>query len=292
MARNNTDDRHLEPISFRPNGDNLQLLFCGCYTPVMTDLSTTVPDTAGQRPAAPDSPPVDVRTEPDTAGPGSARPPVDRTRYQISLNEVARRFIDAGLPRSEKTLRRYCTQGKLDAVQSDGPTSREQWYVRESSIAPLIGELLQIHGHTDMAGHGAAVPDIVQHETKENPTDPGMDVAALGSAMPDVAEPPPDKEILDRSPAYDRAFALEIFEHPYVKKLEDRIDRLETKYEAQVRRTEEIQLKAQERLVELQRMTTIGQSKTLADFMLQAKNWIVGGEPHDDTAAGDRTQIS
>jgi hypothetical protein len=258
----------------------------------MTDLSTALLDTAGQRPAAPDSPPAAIRTEPDTAGLGSARPPVDRARYQIALNEVARRFIYAGLPRSEKTLRRYCTQGKLDAVQSDGPTSREQWYVRESSIAPLIGELLQIHGQTDMAGHGAAVPDIVQHETKENPAETGTDAAVLGSAMPDIVEPAPDKEVPDRSPAFDRALALEIFEHPYVKKLEDRIDRLETKYEAQVRRTEEIQLKAQERLVELQRMTTIGQSKTLADFMLQAKNWIVGGEPHDEPAAGDKTQIS
>ena len=53
-----------------------------------------------------------------------------------------------------------------------------------------------------------------------------------------------------------------------------------------MRRTEEVQLKAYDKLVELQRMTTIGQSKTLADFMLQAKNWIVGGAPEDSVPPG------
>ena len=249
----------------------------------MTELGTSMPDNAGQGSAAPDHPVVALRTEPDMDALGSARSPVDRTRYQISLNEVARRFIDAGLPRSEKTLRRYCTQGKLDAVQSDGPTSREQWYVRDSSIAPLIGELLQIHGRADMAEHSAAMPTLVRLETIDNPVIAQPDVAAPSPAVPDIAEPHAEMD----APAHARDFTLDIFEHPYVKKLEDRIDRLETKYEAQVRRTEEIQLKAQERLVELQRMTTIGQSKTLADFMLQAKNWIVGGGPNDDTEAGD-----
>ena len=104
--------------------------------------------------------------------------------------------------------------------------------------------------------------------------------------MPNHAGQSPDREA--PAPSYGRA-DLSIYEHPYVKKLEDRIDRLETRYEAQVRRTEEIQLKSQERLVELQRMTTIGQSKTLADFMLQAKNWLVGSETTDDKGAGDQS---
>jgi hypothetical protein len=69
---------------------------------------------------------------------------------------------------------------------------------------------------------------------------------------------------------------LDVYEHPYVKRLEAQVEKTEAKYEAQVRRTEEIQMKSQEKLLELQRMTTIGQSKTLADFMLEAKNWIIG----------------
>lgn len=68
----------------------------------------------------------------------------------------------------------------------------------------------------------------------------------------------------------------DIYEHPYVKRLEERIDKLETKYEAQVRRTEEIQLKGAQQLLELQRMTAVGQSQTLADFMLKARDWVLG----------------
>ena len=82
---------------------------------------------------------------------------------------------------------------------------------------------------------------------------------------------------------------FDIYEHPYVKRLEGQVEKWETKYEAQVRRTEEIQIRHQEKLVELQRMTTIGQSKTLADFMLQAKNWIVGDQP-EVTPPAEQTQ--
>ena len=84
---------------------------------------------------------------------------------------------------------------------------------------------------------------------------------------------------------------LDIFEHPYVKRLEDRIDKLEAKYEAQVRRTEDIQIRSQERLLELQRMTAVGQSQTLADFMLKAKSWLLGqgseAGKDDDSATPD-----
>ena len=48
------------------------------------------------------------------------------------------------------------------------------------------------------------------------------------------------------------------------------------KYEAQVRRTEEIQLSGAKQLLELQRMTAVGNSQTLADFMLKAKDWMLG----------------
>ena len=70
---------------------------------------------------------------------------------------------------------------------------------------------------------------------------------------------------------------FDVYEHPYVKKLEDRVEKLEAKYEAQVRRTEEIQIQSQEKILELQRMTTIGQSKQLGDFLLQAKEWLIPG---------------
>ena len=68
----------------------------------------------------------------------------------------------------------------------------------------------------------------------------------------------------------------DIFEHPYVKRLEGQVEKWEGKYHDQVRRTEDIQMKSTQQIIELQRMTAIGQSQTLADFMLKAKDWILG----------------
>jgi hypothetical protein len=84
-------------------------------------------------------------------------------------------------------------------------------------------------------------------------------------------------------PATARHGTLEhdIYEHPYVKRLEAQVDKLEKKYDDQVRRTEEIQMNSQKQIIELQRMTAIGQSQTLADFMLKAKELILG--PGSDT---------
>ena len=100
--------------------------------------------------------------------------------------------------------------------------------------------------------------------------------AAFYLRAPDAYDPPSTAKFWKEQAAERYAILI--------KRLEAQVEKWEGKYHDQVRRTEDIQLKSQERLVELQRMTTIGQSKTLADFMLQAKNWIVGGTSDDSTA--------
>ena len=85
---------------------------------------------------------------------------------------------------------------------------------------------------------------------------------------------------------------LDIYEHPYVKRLEERNEKLEAKYEAQVRRTEEIQMKSQQQIIELQRMTAIGQSETLADFMLKARNLVFGPPTEPDKREASDAPLS
>lgn len=84
---------------------------------------------------------------------------------------------------------------------------------------------------------------------------------------------------------------LDIYEHPYVKKLEERVEKAEARYEAQVRRTEEIQLRGQNALIELQRMVAVGQSQTLADFMLKARELVLG-QTDDKREEGGRVDNS
>ena len=114
---------------------------------------------------------------------------------------------------------------------------------------------------------------VSEDEPKDEP-----DTAGRGTPRPAVSELQPSQKGSETEPVAARHGApeLDIYEHPYVKRLEERNEKLEAKYEAQVRRTEEIQMKSQQQIIELQRMTAIGQSETLADFMLKARNLVFG----------------
>src|SRR5438309_635502 len=80
-------------------------------------------------------------------------------------------------------------------------------------------------------------------------------------------------EARQQSPDPSRHDATErdIFEHPYVKRLEAEVDEFKGKYEKQVRRTEDVLDQANQRLIELQQASAIAQSETLAKYMLEAR---------------------
>lgn len=210
-------------------------------------------------------------------------------RHTLSVREVETLLTQAGVQRSHRHVLRLCQSGMLDAVKIPGGPSGDEWYVAPASVPKAIGDLRQIDERRErrsapepaMAHTVAAeservfAPDTARHSTPEP-------AATVAVAIDNPTPPEPD---MARHGATD----LDVYDHPYVKRLERQVEKLEAKYEAQVRRTEEVQLKAHDKLVELQRMTTIGQSKTLADFMLQAKNWLVGPAPDDILAAeGER----
>jgi hypothetical protein len=122
------------------------------------------------------------------------------------------------------------------------------------------------------------------HVTLEKPLNSNVDTASHGTPEPAVS----DKEINQKGTETEPVTArhgtteLDIFEHPYVKRLEGQVEKWENKYHDQVRRTEDIQLASQKQIIELQRMTAIGQSETLADFMLKARNLVFGPSPEPE----------
>jgi hypothetical protein len=222
---------------------------------------------------------------PDTDRPVATDRDQARHRYTLSLHHVQIEFDRAQLPRTMRTLQRYCESGRLNCLKTETPTG-DAYVVDPLSVERAIGELKLIHGdRQDATSRDVSPPVAPVIEPKEEtdmsrPTATGRDIIEEKTPVVDV-QPTPTGPDVARHAATD----LDIYEHPYVKRLETQLEKLETKYEAQVRRTEEVQLRAHDKLVELQRMTTIGQSKTLADFMLQAKNWIVGGASDDAVAA-------
>jgi hypothetical protein len=214
-------------------------------------------------------------------------PQPDDVRHTLTVRDVEKLLADAGVQRSHRHVLRLCQSGMLDAVKIPGGPSGEEWYVAPASVPKAIGDLTQID--EQRSRRGATQPATADHVAAGTPSETDLDTASHGAPQHDVSEA---KNMSDKGatqPDMARRSAtdpgIDIFQHPYVKKLEERVERLEEKYEAQVRRTEEIQLKGTQQLLELQRMTAVGQSQTLADFMLKAKDWILGpGEIERKTA--------
>jgi hypothetical protein len=50
----------------------------------------------------------------------SDTPRPSATRYILSLDETAVRFVEAGLPRNIRSLQRYCAAGRLDCIKDMG----------------------------------------------------------------------------------------------------------------------------------------------------------------------------
>jgi hypothetical protein len=119
---------------------------------------------------------------------------------------------------------------------------------------------------------------VSQDATSAKPSLFNDDMARHDAPEPDTSESDLANAERETQPDTTRRSMTrdDIYEHPYVKRLEDRCEKLEAKLDAQVRRTEDIQIRSQEKLLELQRMTAVGQSQTLAEFMLKAKDLILG----------------
>ena len=239
--------------------------------------------------------PTHENTSTGAAGHSPASPGKDRHLYDLNLKGVQQRLVEAGLPRSDKSLRRYCQDGRLDCMKVDGATG-PLYLVRSESVERLIGEFMQVQAIADVAGHSPAQSDSNSVLAQHLGSPFVADTAAQSPAEPEPAdqEDPqiyssPARDTAGHSPAssgserrssqgtsHSEPDEGSIFEHPYVLKLEARIDKLEERLEVQVRRTEEIQTNARQELIELQRASQVAQSKTLAEYLLRAKEFLLG----------------
>lgn len=218
---------------------------------------------------------------PDTASHGEPQPDNGEVRHTLSIPQVEAALADAGVPRSRRQVLRYAESGMLDAVKVPGPTG-DQWFVSPACLSKVVGDLKQ--WEAQRAGHSAPKPAMSDHDAVQKPHNINPDTASHGQPRPGMSVSETSDEQGKGSktqPDMPRhgLTELDIFEHPYVLKLEERNEKLEQKLEAQVRRTEQIQTDAQKQLIELHRMTAVGQSETLANFMLKARGWLSGGKP-------------
>ncbi len=246
----------------------------------------------------------------DTASHVVAQPA--EARHTLTVREVEILLANAGVLRSHRHVLRLCQAGTFDAVKIPG-ASGEEWYVAPASVPKAIGDLKQID--EQRARRGATQPAVSDDgavrpspnkgidEARHSALQPGMSVAKnveeQRPTRPDMTGHGTSKPDMPRQGAANE-HSLEhnvaptennIYGHPYVLRLEREVDEWKNEYKAQVRRTEQIQTESQDKILELQRMTAVGHSQVLAEFMLKAKSakdWILGNTTeHEDANRGE-----
>jgi hypothetical protein len=214
---------------------------------------------------------------PGTSSHDETRP--DAQVHTVPLAELEAIIFKAGIVMSRRQITRHCESGTFDAVKLPAVNNIEHWYVAPASIEKGIADIQALRALRD--SHVETRLDVTgRDEPPVTPKEPLSD----DPVMSRHDETRPDMSNTETSPAGTKTQpdtsrhveTSDIFEHPYVKRLEAQVEKWEGKYHEQVRRTEDIQMKSTQQILELQRMTAIGQSETLADFMLKAKDWILG----------------
>ena len=211
----------------------------------------------------------------------SDKPSHDATRrddlHTMSVRQLEAAIAAAGIVMSHRQVLRHCKAGTFDAVKLPAANNVEEWFVAPASLEKGIADIKVLQEHRarrDATGRDMTASDVAE-TARQFDTDKSGHVAT-GQDMSDTKQRQENVETRHDTSRHDATYEVDVYEHPYVKRLEAQVDKLEKKLDDQVRRTEDIQLRGQEKLLELQRMTAVGQSQTLADFMLKAKDWMLG----------------
>ena len=102
-------------------------------------------------------------------------PPFNDAPRRVTLDVVAARFAQAGLPRSIRSLQRYCQNGTLDCVK-EATLNGDNYFVDEHSIDPAIIQMRQIHEARQGATPSSATPLVVALDPSDQASDDGRQV--------------------------------------------------------------------------------------------------------------------
>jgi|ERR1700677_4251772 len=216
--------------------------------------------------------------------------------YTLTIKDAGALYKQAGFPRTPRTIQRYCKGGHLVSRDADTRFGKEQYLITPASVATHIAYLKEVNpaptgrdtSRQDAIDVGAQNKDDDRRHGAETEPDLSRPVAT------EIVEETKDKkerqpEATEHDVSRHVASDLDIFEHPYVKRLENEVERWQGKFEDQVRRTQQVLETSNRNLLDLQKATTVANSQTLADFLLKAggrflKSSFSSGEGEQDTS--------
>jgi hypothetical protein len=94
-------------------------------------------------------------------------------------------FDQAELPRSIRSISRYCKTQRLDAVSVDGPTGPE-WRISETSVKRAIDELKHVFFLSDIAGHGEQWSTTSKSKSKDETSKTESDIDGHSPTVSDT----------------------------------------------------------------------------------------------------------
>ena len=95
---------------------------------------------------------------------------IDPNKYTLTVDEASRLFSNAGVPRSPRTIDRYCKSGHLVCMKIETERN-EKYLITQDSVTERITELQQVvpTGHVqtehDTSRHVETQPDMSRHDT-------------------------------------------------------------------------------------------------------------------------------
>jgi hypothetical protein len=94
----------------------------------------------------------------------------DPSKYTLTVEDASRLFATAGVPRSPRTIDRYCKSGHLVCMKIETERN-EKYLITQDSVTERIRELQQVvsTGHVqtqhDTSRHVGTQPDMSRHDT-------------------------------------------------------------------------------------------------------------------------------
>src|SRR5262250_2643468 len=102
----------------------------------------------------------------------------DPSKYTLTVEDASRLFSNGGVPRSPRTIDRYCKSGHLVCMKIETERN-EKYLITQDSVTQRITELQQVAttGHVqtehDTSRHVETQPDMSRHDAphKQLPDD-------------------------------------------------------------------------------------------------------------------------
>jgi hypothetical protein len=130
----------------------------------------------------------------------------DNARHSLTIAQAIEVFAELGVPRSKRSVQRFCEQGHLDCVRIKGPRG-DQFFINRESVERYAEELRQIEA---VAAIGAEPRHDAPQRAVARNSAPERDIIPEQAKPSDSTPPSPPEEAAEIKRLRDETMNLRI----------------------------------------------------------------------------------